>query len=63
MDIPRTAIILGKDEEFDEAGTVCALFDNVIIADGLGGEGLSHGARVDDVQHAAKIVNYAIAWF
>jgi hypothetical protein len=50
-----------KDEEFDKAGTVCALFDTLITANRMGGEGLSHGARADDGQHAAEIVNYAIA--
>jgi hypothetical protein len=50
-----------QDEESDKAGTVCAVSDTVLAADGVGGEGLSHGARADDAQHAAKIVNYAIA--
>jgi hypothetical protein len=50
-----------KDEEFDKAGTVCALFDIVITVDGLGSKGISHGACAADGQHAAKIMNYATA--
>jgi hypothetical protein len=50
-----------EDEESDKAGTVCAVSDFIIIADGVGGEGVSHGARASDAPHAAKIVNYAIA--
>jgi len=53
--------ILNKDEASDKARTVCAVSDTFISADRLGGEGLSHGARADDAQHAAKIINYAIA--
>jgi hypothetical protein len=54
-------VYCAKDEEFNKAGTDCALFDIVITADRLGGEGLSDGPRAVDGQHAAKIVNYAIA--
>jgi hypothetical protein len=50
-----------QDEESDQTGTVCALSDIVLSADGVGGEGLSHGARANDAPHAAKIVIYAIA--
>jgi len=54
-------LYIDGDEAFDKAGTVCALPDTFINADRMGGEILSHGARADDGQYAAKIINYAIA--
>jgi hypothetical protein len=54
-------LYIGGDEAFDQAGTVCAVSHTFISADRLGGEILSHGARANDSQLAAKIVNYAIA--
>jgi hypothetical protein len=54
-------LYIDADEESDKTGTVCAVSDTVLSADRLGGEGLSHGARANDAQHAAKIINYAIA--
>jgi hypothetical protein len=57
----KRPVYCAVDEEFDQAGTVCALFGYVITADRLGGKSLSHGACADDGQHAAKVMIYAIA--
>ena len=50
-----------QNEESDKAGTVCAVSDTIVTAHGVGGEGLSRGARARDAHHAAKIIIYAIA--
>jgi hypothetical protein len=37
LDIRRGAVYWLKDEEFDKAGTVCALSDSILGSDRLGG--------------------------